>query len=221
MTAKIAEIIQNGIYFDVKNWASLMTQETQGDSFLKSIDSLFNLLQDCDINYLLVGGIALLSYVNGRNTQDIDLILSRADLDKISALEIQDEDNFFVRGHWGNLQIDVLLTENNLFQIVLEKFGTEREFGTQSVRCVTVEGLIVLKCYALPSLYRQGQFSRASIYENDILLLLLNYIIDLEPLIYLLSPHLLVSDLNEVREILLEIQQRIKRLKRRHEDITE
>jgi hypothetical protein len=214
MTAKIAEILENGIYFDVKNWKNLMANGTQSNGFLDSIDALFNLLVDRKINYLLVGGIALLSYVDGRNTQDIDLILDRRDLERITALEIEDENQFFLRGHWGNLQIDVLLTQNDLFKVVLENFGTEREFGSQLIRCVTVEGLIVLKCYALPSLYRQGQFNRASLYENDILLLLLNYAVELEPLLRLLSVHLLASDLNEVREILLEIQQRIKRLRR-------
>ncbi|MFZ9737857.1 MAG: hypothetical protein ACO3EZ_07610 [Prochlorotrichaceae cyanobacterium] len=211
MTAQIAEIIRNGVYFDVKNWAGLMTQ---GDSLLASIDALFSLLVDRNINYVLVGGIALLSYVEGRNTQDIDLILDRCDLEQFTELEIQEENQNFLRGHWGSLQIDILLTQNDLFKAVRENFCTERSFGSQLVRCVTVEGLILLKCYALPSLYRQGQFNRASIYENDVLLLLLNYSVDLKPLLTLLSSHLLDSDLKEIREILAEIQQRIKRLRR-------
>lgn len=212
MTAGIAEIIRNGVYFDVKNWRELMGQQ---DNFLKSIETLFDLLTEREINYLLVGGVALLSYVDGRNTQDINLILARQDLEQCTELEIQDENKDFLRGCWGNLQIDVLLTQNTLFQTVLEEFSDKRQFDTQIVRCVTVEGLVLLKCYALPSLYRQGQFNRASIYENDIQLLLLNYAVNLTPLLNILSAHLLASDLNEVRGILTEIQQRIQRLRKR------
>lgn len=216
MTAEIAEIIRNGVYFDGKNWGELMTEQ---DNFLDYIDALFNLLESRKINYLLVGGVALLSYVDGRNTQDINLILDRRDLELITELEIQNENNDFLRGRLGRLQIDVLLTQNELFKTIIETFGTKREFGSRTVCCVNVEGLLVLKCYALPSLYRQGQFSRASIYENDILLLLLNYSVTLDPLFNLLSSHLLASDLDEVREILTEIQQRIQRLRRRHQDL--
>ncbi len=101
----------------------------------------------------------------------------------------------------------------------VQEFATERQFGQRKVRCVTIEGLLILKCYALPGLYRQGQFSRASIYENDILLLLLNYSVDLEPLLKILSAHLLARDLNEVREILAEIKQRIQRFARQQRDL--
>ncbi len=69
MTAAIAEIIRNGVYFDVKNWGNRMSQKS--DNFFERI--------------------ALLSYVDGRNTQDIDLILNRRDLDSLAELEIQEE----------------------------------------------------------------------------------------------------------------------------------
>jgi hypothetical protein len=84
-----------------------------------------------------------------------------------------------------------------------------------------VVGLLILKCYALPSLYRQGQFSRASIYENDILLLLLNYSVDLDIVLDILSDHLLTSDLNEVRSILADIQRRIQRFSIQQEALEE
>jgi hypothetical protein len=84
-----------------------------------------------------------------------------------------------------------------------------------------VEGLVLLKCYALPSLYRQGQFSRASIYENDILLLLLNYSVDIENLLKILSAHLLPSDLTEVGAIAEEIQGRIRRFSSQQRSLTD
>ena len=82
-------------------------------------------------------------------------------------------------------------------------------------------GLLTLKCYALPSLYRQGEFSRASIYENDILLLLLNYSVNLDRVIDILSDHLLASDLNEIRSILEGIQRRIQRFSIQQQSLEE
>ena len=80
MAVAIGEIIRNGILFDVKNWSTTMPTE---DDFLKSAEMLFDTLTQRKINYLLVGGVALLSYVEGRNTQDIDLILARSDLEAL------------------------------------------------------------------------------------------------------------------------------------------
>ena len=164
-----------------------------------------------EINYLLVGGVALLSYVEGRNTQDIALILAHTDLERLPEIDIGEENKDFIRRTFDHLQVDILLTQNELFREISEKFSADRQFGNRIIRCATVEGLLILKCYALPSLYRQARFSRASIYENDILLLLLNYSVNVETILKILSAHLLSSDLNEVRNILAEIQGRIKR----------
>ena len=218
MTAAIWEIIRNGVVFDVKNWSTTMPEQ---DRFLQTIDTLFDTLADRAINYLLVGGVALLSYVDGRNTQDIDLILARSDLEALPELIINDENKDFIRGVFNQLQIDILLTQNELFQVVLEQFSSDRAFGNRIVRCATVEGLFILKCYALPSLYRQGQFNRASIYENDLLLLLLNYAIDVNALLNRLSAYLLPSDLHEVESILDEIQRRIQRFSTQQRSLTD
>lgn len=218
MTAAIGEIIRNGILFDVKNWSIAMPEQ---DTFFQTIEVLFDALADRKINYLLVGGVALLSYVEGRNTQDIDLILARSDLDALPEVVIYDENKNFIRGLLDQLQIDILLTQNDLFKDVLEKFSIDRSFGTRVIRCATVEGLLLLKCYALPSLYRQGQFSRASIYENDILLLLLNYSVDIENLLKILSNHLLPSDIQEVKAILDDIKGRIQRFSKQQQSLTD
>ena len=208
MTVAINEIVKNGIFFDVKNWNETMTNI---NDLFANIDQLFNTLEERKINYLLVGGVALLSYIDGRNTQDIDLILSRKDLNNLSEIIISDENNDFIRANFYGLQIDLLLTQNKLFKTILQQFVTQRKFGERVVRCVTVEGLIILKLYALPSLYGQGKFDKLSIYENDILLLLLNNNVDFNPILKLLANHLIKSDLEQIKEILADIQARIKR----------
>jgi hypothetical protein len=214
MTVAVSNIITNGIIFDVKNWDNLTMNI---DDLFANIENLFDTLESQKVNYLLVGGIALLSYIEGRNTQDIDFILSRQDLASLSEITISEENNDFIRGNFKQLQVDILLTQNKLFKLVSQQFVTERRFGERLIRCVTVEGLILLKLYALPSLYRQGKFDRASIYENDILLLLLNYQVNLPPLLKLLAKHLLSSDLEEVKAILAEIEGKLKRFSRHKE----
>jgi hypothetical protein len=74
-----------------------------------------------------------------------------------------------------------------------------------------VEGLLLLKLYALPSLYRQGDFARVSLYENDIAVLVQAYSPDLPSLLQTLSEHLSASDLAELRSIVADIQERIAR----------
>lgn len=208
----ISEIVQNGIVFDMKNWGN---NQSELGNLSENIDRLFALLQQRDINYLLVGGVALLSYVDGRNTQDIDLILSQKDLIALPELTIADKNQNFARANFDNLQVDILLTQNLLFKYIAKNCTTSRQFGELTVRCVTVEGLLILKLYALPSLYRQNKFDRASIYENDILLLLLKYPTDLEPIWKLLQKHLLPSDITEIQEITADIQKRIQRFRSR------
>jgi hypothetical protein len=208
MTTAIGEIVRNGILFDVKNWNQEMTYS---DDFVQSIDQLFDTLGARNINYVLVGGVALLSYVEGRNTQDIDLILSQSDLEALPEIVVSQQNQDFIRGQLNRLQIDILLTQNALFKKMTQQYVTSRQFGDRTVRCVTVDGLVILKFYALPSLYGQGQFDRASLYENDILLLLLSYSVDLDAAFRVLAAHILPSDLTEVRAIASEIDAKIKR----------
>jgi hypothetical protein len=211
MTLAIGAIIQNGIIFDFKNW-----QQTKPlmENITELIERLFAILDDRQVNYLLVGGVALLNYVEGRNTQDIDFILSNNDLQNMPEIVLSDRDKDFARGSFEGLQVDLLLTQNPLFQKVIQEYATEITFADQTVRCVTVEGLVLLKLYALPSLYRQGKFDRASIYENDILLLLLNYPIDGTTALKILAKYLLPSDIEELAGVLQDIQAKIQRFNR-------
>jgi hypothetical protein len=39
---------------------------------------LFDLLAERQVDFVLVGGLAMLQYVTGRNTSDIDLIIARS-----------------------------------------------------------------------------------------------------------------------------------------------
>ena len=90
-----------------------------------------------------------------------------------------------------------------------------QRFVEREIPCATVEGLLLLKLFALPSLYRQGHFDRVRIYENDVADLIECHGPPMERVLDELAAYLLESDLAEVREIVAEIEDRITRSRRR------
>jgi hypothetical protein len=208
--SKIGSIIRNGIVFDIKKWVG---GTVNTDSLIESVESFFILLETREIDYVLVGGVALLYYVEGRNTQDLDLIMSLLSLEKIPEIKILSQDLYFIRAEYEELLIDILLTENLLFNKIQTEYVNQQQFFDRNLSIVSVDGLILLKLYALPSLYRQGDFSRVGIYENDIATLLYAYEVDITDLIKTLSDYLSETDLKEIERILNEIQARIDRFR--------
>lgn len=176
---------------------------------------LFRLLHERRVNYLLVGGMAMLTYVQGRNTKDVNLLMSVAALEQLPELTIEDRKDFFARGKFRSIQVDLLLTANPLFKIILERFATRHPFEELSVPTATVEGMIVLKLFALPSLYRQMDMDRAAIYEADIKMLLARHKPEVISLFKVLEPYIPQTDLKELQKIVSEEQQRVTRSKDR------
>jgi len=153
----------------------------------------------------------LLQYVEGRNTEDIDLIMAVSALERLPELHVETRDADFARGRFGDLKVDVLLTSNPLFDEARKRYTTMQRFVEQDIPCATVEGLILLKLYALPSLYRQGNFTRVGLYENDVATLLHAHHPPIEPLLAELSRYLSESDNTQVNQIVNDIQKRISR----------
>jgi hypothetical protein len=207
---QIDDVVRNAVVFNINNWRDgVMNNE----NLFEAVGGLFSLLKEREIEYLLVGGIALLKYVEGRNTDDIDLIMALASLRNLPEIEVTSEDENFASGRFGNLKIDVLLTRNILFDKVRRQRATTLQFGEREISCATVEGLLLLKLYALPSLYRQGKFAQVNLYEGDIAALLEAYQPKLEPLFEELSDHLSGTDLASVRAIVKEIEERLMRFR--------
>lgn len=179
------------------------------EHLLASIPRLFDLLDERGVGYVLVGGIAMRVHVPGRNTQDIDLIIPAEHLARIPELHVLDRTDFFARAEFGSLQVDILLADHSLFEHVRKRHSQHTRFVERDIVCATVEGLLLLKLFALPSLYRQGRFSRVEDYEHDIAVLLREHHPEMEPIFAELTKHLSASDLHEVRAITEGIQQRI------------
>jgi hypothetical protein len=130
-------------------------------------------------------------------------------------LQLETRDADFARTLFEDLKVDVLLTSNPLFDQVRKHYTTSKHFVEQDIPCATVEGLILLKLYALPSLYRQGNFTRVGLYENDIATLMYAHKPSLTPLLTELTQFLDAGDLTQVRQIVDEIQLRISRFEER------
>ena len=208
----IGEVVRNAIVFKPANHQE---PSVNSDFLIETVARFFSLLRERQIEYVLVGGIALLQYVEGRNTEDIDLIMAVSSVEQMPELIVTTRDEDFARGKFGDLKVDVLLTSNPLFDHVRKSYTATRHFVEQDIPCATVEGLILLKLYALPSLYRQGNFTRVGLYENDVATLLHAYSPPIERLLEELVPYLSESDITQVKQIIHEIQQRISRFEDR------
>ncbi|NOH02161.1 MAG: hypothetical protein HND47_09495 [Chloroflexi bacterium] len=209
-SAQIGDVIRNAVVFNIRNWLGGMMNS---DSLIQSVQDFFTLLEQRQIDYVLVGGIAILHYIEGRNTQDLDVLMAVSALGKLPELKVASQDMYFVRANYNELQIDVLLTQNPLFKKVHSQYSKVEKFLDRKIPLATVEGLLLLKLYALPSLYRQGNFARVGIYENDIATLLHDYQPDVSSLLRELSQYVNQSDLAEIKGVVSEIQKRIKRFK--------
>src|SRR5712691_463215 len=131
------------------NTGPLLLREGPSDSrsapLPQDVMELFRVLHEACVPYLLVGGVAMLTYVEGRNTKVVDLLMSVTAMEQIPELNLLARDEFFVRGRFRSVQVDLLLTTNPLFKTVEERFATKHRFAELEVPVATVEGLILLK----------------------------------------------------------------------------
>lgn len=126
-------------------------------------------------------------------------------------IEVLGREDMFARGKFAGVLVDFLFTSHALFRQIREQYCTIRPFQKREIRCATVEGMLLLKLFALPSLYRQGQFARVGIYENDVATLMQAYSPSVLPLLQQLEPHLSEGEMKSLRDILGEIGERIRR----------
>lgn len=119
-----------------------------------------------------------------------------------------------VRAQFRSLRVDFLLTTDPVFKLVHDRYATTHRFQELSVRCATVEGLLLLKLYALPSLYRQADTQRIALYETDILMLVDRHRPSLDALLETLRPFIEEGAMEGLRHIVTDIEQRIARMHR-------
>jgi hypothetical protein len=207
----IGGVVRNAQVFNFRNPRGRTVSD---EGIFGAVARLFSLLAERRVDYLLVGGIAVLQYVEGRNTEEIELVVPPSAVEEMPEIRITGEDGDFRRADFDGLRIDLLLTSHPLFARVRQRYATTQRFVEREIPCATVEGLLILKLYALPSLYRQGDLVRVALYETDVLNLLDRYRPPTEPLLDELKPHLNTTDLAAVRKIVAEIEEKIERFDR-------
>ena len=81
----IGNVVRNAMVFNTRNQRE---SPVNTDALSRDVSRLFELLHERQIDYLLVGGIAMLHYVEGRNTEDIDLIVALSSLQELPEIDI-------------------------------------------------------------------------------------------------------------------------------------
>jgi hypothetical protein len=175
--------------------------------------TFITLLESKGIEYALVGGAALLTMDDcKRPTDDFDFIVSRRDIDQLEELTQQSSDRNFGRYLYQGTQIDALYRDNPIFEYVMDNYLDSAVVEGKEIVRASPTGIILLKLYALPSLYQQGQQRRAMIYENDISALLIQGIaVDFDAILKALTGELLPSQIQELSNILEDCQRRANR----------
>lgn len=200
---------------DVTDPASVLSEAAspyggmEPDALSTATRRLLHHLNENQIPHLLVGAMAMLQHIDGRPTRDIDLILALNDVKKLPDFILEEHNEWFATGTIGPVRVDLLLTRNPFFAKILHHHAETKILLDTPIQCATPHGIILLKLFALPSLYRQGNTRRAAIYETDILQLLLLQPQDFEPLLLELAPHLNPPEINALRNVLTDIQRRI------------
>ena len=150
----------------------------------------------------------MLQYVDGRNTRAMDLIFPPDALQKLPEIAISSQDADFARGDFDGVQIDVLKTSNAIFKFVRRNETGRITVAGRATQCATPQGLLILKLYALPSLYRQGELARAAVYEADMAYLLGTSDVDPESALEVLATEMLATDVRQLRATLRDIPAR-------------
>src|ERR1051325_9953372 len=135
----IGEVVRNGVLFKPEN--HLESQRLMNpDLLIETVARFFSLLRDRQIDYVLVGGVALLQYVEGRNTEGIDLIMAVSALERLPELRLETRDADFARSKFDDLRVDLHLTSNAFFEEVSKRYTTPKRFVEQETPCATVAG---------------------------------------------------------------------------------
>lgn len=195
--------MRSGVAFDLRR--SSLAVET--DDLIAQVAGFFSALDSAGVEAVLVGGVALRAWVDGRNTEDLDLIVAVEDAARVPGLAVRERDGDFALAAFGALRVDLLFTSNPLFALVAREHSTRVPFVERTVRTADVNGLFLLKLYALPSLYRQMQWPKVKIYEADLAALLAMHRPNTAAILEELARFVPASDLAELRRLVADLEQ--------------
>lgn len=220
LPVNISRVLARAAVFDFRRHA---TRESFMDAsnISQEAEELFDLLETRGTPFLLVGGLAMLAHVRGRNTDDVDLIISVPDQRRLEPeVALLEAGSPFSMGRYKQLRVDFLDAGAPFFRLIAEQYGERRRFdflrGGRELVCASPAGLMLLKMHALPHVTRAGDWERMNAYENDVLLLWLAHPeIDPAELLPVLAPF--VDDAGRYsleREVLPDLSRRRDRMMR-------
>lgn len=175
----ISQSIYDANAYNIQNWRDGFPIDY--DMLPVLVTKFLNLLEEKQVDFAIVGGIAYLAYIQDRNTKDLDILISVKELDKIiEHVEVINKDVNFTNAVFEGMRIDFLKTSNSIFEYVKENETTKYDFEEGLYPVATVNGLILMRFDAIIDLYQKGRFDKIDRYEWDLSRLTRSFEIDWE-----------------------------------------
>ena len=201
----ICQSIYDANAFNIQNWRDGFPIDY--DMLPELVIKFLNLLEELQIDFCIVGGIAYLAYIQDRNTKDLDILISVAELEKIIGyVEVTNKDVNFTNTKFEGMNIDFLKTSNALFEYVKEYETTNYNFTEGLYPIATVNGLILMRFDAIVDLYQKGKFDKIPRYELDLQYLTRHYEIDWEHIWKTSERFFTAGQINEFKKMVAEWQ---------------
>lgn len=175
----ICQSIYDANAFNIQNWRDGFPIDY--DMLPELVTKFLNLLEEKQVDFAIVGGIAYLAYIQDRNTKDLDILISVKELDKIiDYVEVTNKDVNFTNAIFEGMRVDFLKTSNAVFEYVKTHEITKYNFQEGLYPVATINGLILMRFDAIIDLYQKGRFDKIDRYEWDLSRLTRNFEIDWE-----------------------------------------
>jgi hypothetical protein len=97
-------------------------------------------LEAAGADYVIVGCIALLQHVPGRNTSVLDLIVSLTTLQKIPEFVVNEETSLFATGRFHDLRVDILKIEHAFFAMIRRLYSRSMPYDVGSLPTIAIDG---------------------------------------------------------------------------------
>lgn len=170
---------------------------------LQTTAEVLALLNERQADYVVVGGVALQQYLPERRTKDLDMIMPISEVKRFPEIRFVRRFVHFAHGFYHEMPVDALLTSSPIFETVRCHHQVVASFRGLPMRCVSVEGMYLLKVYALSSTHQKSLWHKLDQAEADLLGLLLHYPMRLEPFADQLAAYLPTHEVTYLRETLL------------------
>ncbi len=201
----ICQSIYDANAFNIQNWKNGF--KIDYDMLPELVIKFLNLLEELQVDFCIVGGIAYLAYIQDRNTKDLDILISVKELEKIIGyVKVTNKDVNFTNAEFEGMQIDFLKTSNSLFDYVKEHETTVYNFSEGLYPIATVRGLILMRFDAIIDLYQKAKFNKIIFYERDLQVLTLNFDIDWEHIWKISKKFFTDGQINEFQKMVAEWQ---------------